>query len=215
MRILGTLVVGLFTLLGSPALADLPVINEAQTSRNGCNYRVKVLEDSEPHPSQPILVPLYRVVVESEIVSPATCLLTPGSVELGTSYLVPKIAIAANDEGLAVAYSWGAWVRFYGDLTHVRVHRLDPSTLASTRTSSLEGGFVPPGGGGGGPGSVDLDSLTLYPGFIMVMGTLSGNSISDLSASPYESTQGTGSHFVAIYPDFFNTTQRPIFDIYY
>ncbi|MET0405949.1 MAG: hypothetical protein ABW123_26255 [Cystobacter sp.] len=212
MRMFETVAAGLFTLLSTPALADLPV---AQSSWGGCNYRLHLVEDSRIDPIKYTTTTFYRVIVDSEVVSSATCHLTPGSVELGTSdEVVPNIDIEATEEGLVVAYSSAGWTRFYGYRSHVEVKRLDPNSLATTRTSYLEGGHLPPGGGAGGPGETNLGEIVILPGAIMVFGSLGGNSISDLNASPYENTQGTGNAFTATYVDFFNSTTRPFFSIY-
>jgi hypothetical protein len=143
------------------------------------------------------------------VVSPGTCALTPKTVELTTSKLEPRIAIAANAEGLAAAYSFGEYYRGMGNSIRLRIHRLDASTLSSVRVAGLQGVFVAPNGGGGGPGEANQGELTLHPGYLEVNGTLYGNSITEDPATvPYPYPLAQGSRFVAIYPDFFSTTPR-------
>jgi hypothetical protein len=208
MRMVGTIAVGIVALLASPARAELPVVNEARVSWQGCAYSIKVRQDVDPEAPYP--QPLYRISVQSQVVSPSTCALTPKTVELATSKLEPRIAIAANAEGLAAAYSFGEYYRGFGNWIRLRIHRLDASTLSSVRVAGLQGQFVPPNGGAGGPGEANLQELTLHPGYLEVNGTLRGNSITEDPATipwPYPILEG--SRFVAIYPDFFGSTQKP------
>lgn len=211
MRMLGTIAVGIVALLASPAQAELPVVNEARASWQGCAYSIKVRQDSDPY--APYYQPLYRISVQSEVVSSSTCTLTPGTVELATSKLAPQIAIAANAEGLAAAYSFGEYYRGVGNWVRIRIHRLDPSTLGSGKVAGLQGHFVPANGGAGMPGSTYLGELSLHSGYLEVNGTLNGNSITEDPATtswPYPIVQG--SRFVAIYPDFFSqAAQAPRF----
>ncbi len=208
MRMVGTIAVGIVALLASPARAELPVVKEARVSWQGCDYSIKVRQDVDP--DYPYPVPLYRISVQSEVVSPGTCSLTPRTVQLATSKLSPRIAISANAEGLAAAYSFGEYYRGYGNSIRLRIHRLDPSTMGSVRVAGLQANLVPENGGAGGPGEANLQGLTLYPGYLEVNGTLSGNSITEDPATlpwPYPIVQG--SRFVATYPDFFGSTQQP------
>ncbi|HYO54564.1 hypothetical protein [Archangium sp.] len=211
MRLFGTIAVGIVALLGSSAHAQLPVVNEARASWQGCAYSLKVLQDADP--DFPYYQPLYRISVQSEVVSSATCTLTPRTVELGTSKLTPQIALAANADGLAAAYSFGEYIRGFGNWVRIRIHRLDPSTLGSVKVAGLQGHFVPSNGGAGMPGATSLGELTLHSGYLEVNGTLNGNSITEDPATtpwPYPIVQG--SRFVVIYPDFFSQTpQSPRF----
>jgi hypothetical protein len=123
---------------------------------------------------------------------------------------MPQIAIGANAEGLAVAYSFGEYFRGMGNWVRIRTHRLDPSTLSSVRVAGLQANFVPANGGAGGPGAAYVGELTLHTGYLEVSGTFTGNSITEDPATipwPYPILQGN--RFVAIYPDFFGPTPRP------
>jgi hypothetical protein len=214
MRMLGTIAVGMMALLASPAHAELPLVNEERVSWQGCDYAIQVREDVDPQWYWPR--PLYRISVTSEVVSPSTCSLTPGTVELATSKLAPRIAIAASTEGLVVAYSFGEYARFYGDWVRIRVHALDPSTLDSVRVAGLKGAIVPPNGGAGGPGATYLGELTLHHHTLKLTGTLYGNAITEDPATvpwPYPVVKGSDFvvkeyPFLAIYPDFFDPTPR-------
>jgi hypothetical protein len=207
MRILGTIAVGIVALLASPALAELPVVNESHVSWQGCDFAIKVLQDVQqdyPYPQT-----LYRISVQSTVVSSATCSVTPSTTELGTSKLMPQIAIAANAEGLAVAFSFGEYNRNVGNWVRIRVYRLDPSSLGIYRIAGLQASYVPENGGAGMPGATSLQELTLHPGYIEVNGTFTGNSVTEDPATtpwPYPILQGN--RFVAIYPDFFTWTPQ-------
>ena len=193
-----------FTVTGLPRC--VPVINELRVTRQGCGYSLKVLRDVNPDPYPQ---PLYRIIVQSEVVSPNTCTLVPGTRELQTSKDEPRIALAANDEGVVVAYSHGGYTRPY-TVIRIGIQRLDPNTLGALRVAGLAAHWVPENGGAGGPGTLSLTKLILHPSAIEVSGTFTGNSVTDDPATiawPYPIVQG--SNFVASYPDFFGTTQPP------
>lgn len=211
MRLFGTIAVGIVALLGSSAHAQSPV-SEAHASWQGCDYAIKVVEVADP--DFPYYYrPLYKISAQSAVVSPATCTLTPGTVELGSSKLTPQIAIAANAEGLVVAYSSGEYIRAFGSWLRIRIHRLDPSTLGSVKVVGLQSSHVPPNGGAGMPAAAYLGELSLHTGYLEVNGSFTGNSITEDPATtpwPYPIVQGN--RFVAIYPDFFSqTAQAPHF----
>jgi hypothetical protein len=193
-----------FTVTGLPTC--VPVIKELKVTRQGCGYSLKVLKDINPDPYPQ---PLYRIIVQSEVVSPGTCTLVPGSVELGTSKEEPRIALAANDEGVVAAYSHGGYTRPYL-IIRIAIKRLDPNTLGALRVAGLAAHFVPENGGAGGPGALTLNGLTLHPNAIEVNGTFIGNSVTeDPTTQPWPYPILQGSNFVASYPDFFGTTQPP------
>ncbi|OJH38509.1 hypothetical protein [Cystobacter ferrugineus] len=208
MRMFGTMVVGMMALLSSPALADLPVINEKQVSWQGCEYSLQVQQDSQPHPIYSYNAPFYRVVIQRDGGSSGTCPLPPGTVELGSSFYWPGIAILGNDEGLVVAFTQAPYDRWFGsDYQHIEIRQLDPSTLGSLRTETLWGSSRPVVAGEASiPGGLYLDSLYSIPGMLQVSGRLNGNSISDGLLPGYEANAfpiQQGSHFVAIYYSFF------------
>jgi hypothetical protein len=195
-------------LFGTSALASLPVVSAAQATRGGCAYSIKVLEDVDPNPYPQ---PLYRIAVESSVLTPATCTVQPRSVELGTSKLLPQIAIQASADGVAVAYSYGEYIRSMGDYVRVSIRNLDPSTLGTLRVAGLASSIVPANGGAGGPAAVSLGALTIQGSYLEVTGTFTGNSLTEDPAGipwPYPIWQGNA--FVATYPHFFTTTTTPI-----
>ncbi|HYO65674.1 MAG TPA: hypothetical protein VEU33_06285 [Archangium sp.] len=210
MRLFGTIAVGIVALLGSSAQAQLPVVKEARASWQGCAYSIKVLQGTDPSAPWQIL---YRVTVQSEVVSSATCTLTPGTVELGTSKNTPEVAIAANAAGLAAAWSYGEYIRGYGTWGRARIHRLDPSTLGTVNVSGLQSNYVPSNGGAGMPGVITLGELTLHTGYLAVNGSFTGNSLTaDPATTPWPYPILQGNRFVAIYPDFFSQApQAPRF----
>ncbi|QRK12666.1 hypothetical protein JQX13_23105 [Archangium violaceum] len=198
-------------LLGPAAHADLPVVKTAQASWQGCDYTIKVLQDVD----EPMPRPLYRVSVQSAVVSPDTCSLVPTTVELGTSILEPTIAIAATAQGLVAAYSGGEYVKFgIGRWAVTHVHRLSPSTLRTLRLAELAAGWTSAPGTAGGPGTAEVDQITIYPSHVEVTGTRNGNLFGVYpSYSPYRFGEGT--HFAAFYPGFFGPNQQqPVLFIY-
>ena len=84
MQMLGRIAAGVVALLGTSALASLPVVSAAQATRGGCAYSIKVLQDVDPNPYPQSF---YRIAVESSVLTPETCTVQPRSVELGTSKL--------------------------------------------------------------------------------------------------------------------------------
>lgn len=193
----------------TPPLADMVVIDEARVTRQGCGYSIKVLQEVTPYPYPPFHV--HRIIVQSEVVSPGTCTLVPRTVELATSGIEPQIAIEANAEGVVVAYAYGEYSRWFRG-HDLGIQRLDPNTLCALRVAGLATYFAPGDGSLAGlPGDLSLENLSLRSSYIEASGTFTGNSIyeSPRTVAPYPIVEG--SHFVAIYPDFFGTTQRPPF----
>ncbi|OJH38918.1 hypothetical protein BON30_22150 [Cystobacter ferrugineus] len=224
MRILGSIVVGMVTLLGSSAHADPPVLGGPQAVWQGCTYSIRSQAYTEPStdPRDPYgTVTRYKIVVQRESSPSSTCLLAPTIEELATSEYEPQVAIAANSAGLVAAYSWATYVRFVGAWGRVSIHSLNPSPvdplrLDTTRKSTVLGSFHAAPGEAGFPGTTSLGELILYPDHLQVHGPLSGNW---LSAEPGPNTPPSallqGNHFVAVYPDFFGTAQQaPILDAY-
>ncbi|REG37176.1 hypothetical protein ATI61_101154 [Archangium gephyra] len=206
MRLFGTIVVGIVMLLGSAAQAQLPVVKEARADWQGCAYSIKVLQGSDPYAPWQVL---YRVTVQSAVVSSATCALTPRTVELGTSKNTPEVAIVASADGLAAAWTYGEYIRGYGTWGRARIHRLDPSTLSTLRLVGLQSNYVPSNGGAGMPGVITLSGLTLNAANLEVAGTFTGNSLTEDPATtpwPYPILQGN--HFVATYADFFTAAPQ-------
>lgn len=214
MRMLGTIVVGMVALLGSPALADeLPVIKQARATWGGCDFLLQVQEDSTLHPYYPpeaqVRLPLYRIIAR-RVTSSACAISTDGVAELGNSHYEPNIAITATDRGILVAYSSAHWARWYSGLKSITLGQLNPSSLGFMRSEHLRGSA-----GSGTPGAVELGELIIHPGYVEVSGPLSGSAVFDgtTSGNPYPIAEGN--HFVALFPDFFGPDQRPpVFSIY-
>ena len=191
MRWLGTIAVGMVALFGSLAHAQTPV-NEVHASWQGCDYALKFVEVADP--DWPYYYrPLYKISVQSAVVSPSTCTLTPGTVELGTSKLTPQLAIVVNADGLAVAYSYGENIQAYGPWVRVRIYSLNPSSLATLKVLGLQSSHVPTNGGAGLPASAYVSQLLLYAGYLEVDGSFTGNSLTEDPATtpwPYPIVQG-------------------------
>lgn len=189
-------------------LNTLPVVKELRTLRQGCDYVLRVLQENSPYPYPNPYI--YRVTVRSEVVTPSTCTLVPGTVELGTSKLVPDIALVSNTEGIVAAYSSGEYVRSMGNVVRVSIHSLDPNTLGSLRVTGLASSLVPSNGGAGAGRAAYLGAITLQPGYIEVSGTFTGNSLYEYPATiPYPYPIVTGTNYVATYPNFHSTTMSP------
>ncbi|WNG16330.1 hypothetical protein [Cystobacter fuscus] len=206
MRMVGTIAVGIVALLASPAQAD-SVISSKQVSWQGCAYTIKVLREDDPYAETP-----YSVSLQSAVVSPDTCSLTPKTVNLVDSVSEPRIAIAASAEGLAIAYSYEVYERFSFGSHLLRIHHLNPSTLGSVRVAELEGVALSTTGGWWNPSPLSLSQLSLYPGSLEVYGYLQGGTNAIKSNSPATSWPpplAQGNRFEAIYPDFFGATQQP------
>lgn len=207
MQTLRRMVLGMVALVGTSALASLPVVSAAQVARGGCAYSIKVLQDVDPNPYPQTF---YRIAVESSALTPA-CTVQPRSVELGTSKLEPQIAIQTSADGIVVAYSYGEYIRFMGNSVRVSLRKLDPSTLGSLRIAGLASSIVPANGGAGGPAAVSLGALSIQGSYVEVSGTFTGNSLTEYPTStpwPYPIWQGNT--FVATYPNFFTTTTAPL-----
>jgi hypothetical protein len=205
MRMVGTIAVGLVALLASPAQAD-SVINSEQVSWQGCAYTIKVFQSDDPYADTP-----YSVSVQSAVVSPATCSLTPRTVKLVDSVREPRIAIAASTEGLAIAYSYEEYARFSFGPNLLRIHHLDPSTLGSVKVAELEGVWLS-GTGPWAPTPFSLNWLTLYPGSLEVNGFLEEETNAIMSNKPaisWPPPLAQGNRFTAIYSDFFGATLQP------
>jgi len=208
MQMLGRMAVGIVALFGTSALASLPVVSAAQTTRGGCAYSIKVLEDVNPNPYPQ---PFYRIAVESSVIKPGTCTVQPRSVELGTSKLLPQIAIQAGADGVVAAYSYGEYIRSIGNHVRVSLRNLDPSTLETLRVAGLASAFVPANGGAGAPAAVSLGALNIQGSYVEVTGTFTGNSLTeDPAGTPWPYPIWQGNDFVATYPHFFTATTPPI-----
>lgn len=207
MQMLGRMVLGMVALLGNSALASLPVVSAAQATRGGCAYSIKVLQDVDPNPYPQSF---YRIAVESSVLTTA-CTVQPRSVELGTSKLVPQIAIQASADGVVAAYSYGEYIRSMGNHVRVSIRNLDPSTLGTLRAAGLASSFVPANGGAGAPAAVSLGALTLQGSYVEVTGTFTGNSLTeDPAGIPWPYPIWQGNEFTATYANFFTTTTPPI-----
>jgi hypothetical protein len=207
MQMLGRIVLGIVALLGTSALASLPVVSAVQTTWGGCAYSIKVLQDVDPIPYPQ---PFYRIAVESSVLAPETCTVQPQAVELGSSTLLPQIAIQASADGVVAAYSYGEYIRSMGNFVRVSIQHLDPSTLETLRVAGLSSSVVPANGGAGAPGAVSLGGLTLNGSSVEVSGTFTGNALTeDPPGIPWPYPIWQGNEFVATYPHFFTTTTPP------
>ncbi|WP_146210319.1 hypothetical protein [Vitiosangium sp. GDMCC 1.1324] len=96
MRILGMSAVGIVTLLGSPAWADLPVVQEAHAAREGCDYSIRVEQDVDPKAAHPVCL-LNSWDVES--ILPAAVRLAHRLAEHGRSVHSPVFQDRHSSDG--------------------------------------------------------------------------------------------------------------------
>ncbi len=138
------------------------------------------------------LPPNYNVILNRQ--ASATCAWGAGSVVLGTSVnYTPLLSLAANDLGVAVSYVYknslsGSSPSFLA-LRHV-----DPETLATVRSAGISPYL--------GRGYVFSGYLTIEPDgtTLTVSGTKSGKVFGET---------GSGSNYIATFPDFFTSTTAP------
>ncbi|MET0404092.1 MAG: hypothetical protein ABW123_16895 [Cystobacter sp.] len=200
----------MLVLSASAARAEV-VVNEVETSWQGCVYRLKVVD---PHgtPNKPRPTPRYNTYLERDSVSPGSCALEPTSILLNSdpSEDQSEIAIAAHEEGLVIAWTWGGWNPFIGYARTLHLRRLDMTTLYTRRNTQLNAIVEKPDGTPQSSGRVYLSGLTLTTDSVELTGTLRGN---HLFAGSLASARGEGGHFTALYPDFFRSTQPPLLAI--
>jgi hypothetical protein len=216
---LGSIAIGMVALFGSSALADLPPVKQASTVfQDGCNYSIKSQPFEGVGPGGAILV-YYKIILQRE--QGPSCGLPPATRELlVTGYREPELAIAANLQGIVVAYGWTTFSRSTGLSTRITVQRLNPAppnpeVLEISRESTLVAYQFDSPNSGGLPASLYLDQLKLHQGNLEVRGRLAGNWVTSEGASysgPLELYEGD--HFIAVHPDFFNTVQWPLFVSY-
>jgi hypothetical protein len=220
MHRLGTIVVGLVSLLGSSALADLPPVKEVSTDFWGCHYSLKSQPYEGTGPGGAVLV-YYKIILQREQDPYNSCWLEPATRELfDAGYEEPELAITADFEGIVAAYSWTSYSWHTGLSRRISVQRLDPSpenpeALAVSRQSTLVAYQFDSPTSGPFPSSVHLDRLNLRSGNLEVRGRLAGNWVTAEEApsqGPIELFEGD--HFIALYPDIFNTVQPPFFVTY-
>ncbi|HYO57008.1 hypothetical protein [Archangium sp.] len=139
------------------------------------------------------LPPLYEVVVTREASS--TCAWGGGSVVLGTTYNSPTLSLAANELGVATSFTYKGTPSGSAAI-FLYIRHLAPDTLSIVRSTSIGAmnsyyaGYVY-----SGDLSILADGTTLE-----ARGTKSGT-------IPGET--GSGSNYVATYPDFFTSTTPP------
>lgn len=207
---------GLLALLGSAALADeLPVVKEARASWRGCVYRFQVLDDSastsSEYPSGPPWEKngKYKLVVQLDP-SSFTCRMRAQTVEVSKAFEVPDVAIQVSNEGLAVAYSRGAYHPWTNYTRLIDIKRLDPVSLGTLKATDLYARFGQTYADYR-PGRLTLNALTFYSRSIEVNGGLVGENMWGGGATQ----SGTGERFVASYLDFFgDSPQAPGIVIY-
>ncbi|ATB38255.1 hypothetical protein CYFUS_003688 [Cystobacter fuscus] len=216
---LGKIVIGMVTLFGSSALADLPPVKQASTVFQGCNYSIKSQPYEGVGPGGAILV-YYKIILQREQGPYNLCWFPPATRELLDTGYEPELAITANFNGIVAAYGWTTFSRSTGLSTRISVQQLNPyspnpDVLEVSRESTLVAYQFASPSSGGMPSSLFLDGLKLQSGNLEVRGRLAGNWVTAEeapSSGPIELYEG--GHFIALYPDIFNTVQRPLFVTY-
>ncbi|ATB33221.1 hypothetical protein [Melittangium boletus] len=216
-HVLGTIAVGMMSLLGSSALAELPPVKKATAFFNGCDYSIQSRPFEGLAAGQSPWI-YYKVVIQRE--QGPYCWFPPATLELLDVAYEPELAILADYQGIAVAYGWTTSSRSTGLSTRIRVGRVNPyasnaEALEITRQSTLEAYQFASSTSGPTPGSLYLDRLTFNYGNLEVRGRLTGNWVAaqeSPSSGPISLLEGD--HFIAIYPGIFSTTQPPLFVTY-
>jgi hypothetical protein len=139
------------------------------------------------------LPPQYEVVVTRAASS--TCAWGSGNVVIGTTYNSPSLSLAANDLGVAASFTYKGTPSGSAAI-FVYVDHVAPDTLSIVRSSAI--GAMNPSYAGyvyGGDLSILPDGTTLQ-----VSGTKSGT---------IPGQTGSGSNYIATYPNFFTSTTAP------
>jgi hypothetical protein len=158
----------------------------------GCTFNIS----SRPVPGT--LPPQYEVVVTREASS--TCPWGSGSVVLGSTYNSPSLSLAANDLGVAASFTYKGTPSGSAAI-FVYIRHVAPDTLSVVRSTSIGAlnnyyaGYVYSGDLSLLSDGTSLDGTTLE-----VRGTKSGT-------IPGET--GSGSNYIATYPNFFTSTTPP------
>ena len=223
MRMFGMMAVGLVASWGAPALADdLPPVKKVSAeTMDGCRYSIQ----SQPRQvtnRYGAQVLAYRVSLSRE--NPyGFCPHSPASVQLYDGVVhAPEVAITSGLNEVVAAYSWKNEQTTAGPGYQIEVLRVNHNSEAAnlnlplSRSSTVSAVYRSAFGGLDGFGDVHLESLTLRSGNLEVRGSVSGNwlSASDASSAYMGDPLYSGSHFVALYPDFFSTAQPPLFATY-
>ncbi|WP_375769947.1 kelch repeat-containing protein [Archangium gephyra] len=152
----------------------------------GCTFTLSYKEVMPPYP------PVYVPVVTRQASS--TCAWGEGSVELPGAYSVPQLSLAANDLGVAVSYtnkyspsgSSGTWL----ELRHVA-----PDTLSVVRSATL---------------AAHVDFRPTYVnGELSLMTDGTTLKVRGEKGGVLPGETGSGSYYVATFPDFFTSTTAP------
>jgi hypothetical protein len=204
MRVLAMSVVIIVALWGSSVRAQPSIVQEVHAVWAGCDYALRVEQDLQPIPSPR---PFYRISVRSTAVPGGSCVLAARSIELATSPLEPRIAIAVDARGLVVAYTEKHSVRGVGTYAVTCLQRLDPHSLASLRWEWVSAGWTSTPGAAAVPGFAEVSRLVLYPSHVELTGTRGGNLVSVTPSGDSRFEDGTG--FVVLYPDFFGAERKP------
>ena len=149
----------------------------------------------------------YRISVRSTAVPGGRCVLAARSIDLGTSQLEPRIAIAVDARGLAVAYTEKNHLPGMGTYARTCLQRLDPHSLASLRWEWVSAGWSSLPGAAAVPGFAEVSRLVLYSTHVELTGTREGNQVSVAPSGDSRFEEGAG--FVALYPDFFGAERKP------
>jgi hypothetical protein len=153
----------------------------------GCTFYVSSRQKPGTFP------PVSEIVVNR--VASSTCVWGNGSAVLGTTYNSPTLSLAANDLGVAVSFTYKG-TPSGSAAVFVYVDHVTPDTLSIVRSTAL--GAMNSGYAGyvyGGELSILSDGTTLD-----VRGTKSGTIPGEI---------GSGSNYIATYPDFFTSATPP------
>ncbi|WP_043431673.1 hypothetical protein [Cystobacter fuscus] len=154
----------------------------------GCTFSITYQKtSSSSHP------PLFEPIITRQASS--TCPWPSATVVLAGSYSEPNLAIAANDLGVAVSYTYD-YSPSGSNSEYLRLLHLTPDTLSVVRFTELLAQYE------FHTSNVSCKELSLLADgtTLQVQGTKVG-------IIPFE--LGSGSNYIATYPDFFTSTTAP------
>jgi hypothetical protein len=176
---------------GGPDVQEEPLVTSSAALTSGVSRGCTFSVSSRQKPGT--LPPQYEIVVTR--VASSTCAWGDGSVVLGSTYNSPSLSLAANDLGVAASFTYKGTPSGSAAI-FVYVDHVAPDTLSIVRSTGL--GAMNTGYAGyvySGALSILSDGTTLE-----VRGTKSGTIPGEI---------GSGSNYIATYPDFFTSTTPP------
>ncbi|NTX13760.1 hypothetical protein HUA74_17135 [Myxococcus sp. CA051A] len=136
--------------------------------------------------------PNYRIVLRRQVIE--FCYLPPSEINLDTSVnYLPALSLVANDQGVVATYVKKQSVSGSSPST-LGISHVDPATMTVVRKTGLAV-YLGTGNITSGVPFLEADGTTL---------TVSGGKTGRIGGET-----GSGSHYIATFPDFFTSTTPP------